>query len=72
MCYCLPGPTLGPSLLAVLLRFYEHHLAFSSDIKGVGSSGAAATEGQTTAAVPLEGPEAAHWMCMSDKFFLSE
>lgn len=54
----LPGPTLGPSLLAVLLRFYEHHLAFSSDIRGVGSSGAAPIERQTTAAVPLEGPEA--------------
>lgn len=36
----LPGPTLGSSLLAVLPRFYEHHLAFSSDIRGVGSSGA--------------------------------
>ncbi|KAE8276983.1 hypothetical protein D5F01_LYC25284 [Larimichthys crocea] len=31
----LPGPPLGPSLLAVLLRFREHALAFSSDIRGM-------------------------------------
>ncbi len=31
----LPGPPLGPSLLAVLLRFREHSLAFSSDIRGM-------------------------------------
>lgn len=31
----LPGPTLGPSLLAVLLRFREHTIAISSDIRGM-------------------------------------
>lgn len=31
----LPGPTLGPSILAVLLRFREHAIAFSSDIRGM-------------------------------------
>ena len=31
----LPGPTLGPSLLAVLLRFREHSTAISSDIRGM-------------------------------------
>lgn len=31
----LPGPTLGPALLAVLLRFREHAVAFSSDIRGM-------------------------------------
>ncbi|XP_076847529.1 uncharacterized protein LOC143493189 [Brachyhypopomus gauderio] len=31
----LPGPTLGPALLAVLLRFREHSVAFSSDIRGM-------------------------------------
>ncbi len=31
----LPGPALGPSLLAVLLRFREHSVAVSSDIKGM-------------------------------------
>lgn len=31
----LPGPTLGPSLLAVLLRFRQHRVAISSDIRGM-------------------------------------
>ncbi|XP_076135495.1 uncharacterized protein LOC143118304 [Alosa pseudoharengus] len=31
----LPGPTLGPSLLGVLLRFREHSLAISGDIKSM-------------------------------------
>lgn len=31
----LPGPTLGPPLLSVLLRFREHCVAFSSDIRGM-------------------------------------
>ncbi|KAI2648679.1 Gag-Pro-Pol polyprotein [Labeo rohita] len=31
----LPGPTLTSSLLAVLLRFREHSIAISSDIKGM-------------------------------------
>ncbi|XP_026056216.1 uncharacterized protein LOC113041867 [Carassius auratus] len=31
----LPGPALGPSLLGVLLRFREHHVAVSADIKGM-------------------------------------
>ncbi|XP_067294186.1 uncharacterized protein [Pseudorasbora parva] len=31
----LPGPTLGPSLLSVLLRFREHAVALSSDIRGM-------------------------------------
>lgn len=31
----LPGPALGSSLLGVLLRFREHAVAFSSDIKGM-------------------------------------
>ncbi|KAI4903701.1 hypothetical protein NFI96_008893, partial [Prochilodus magdalenae] len=31
----LPGPTLGPSLLAVLLRLREHSTAISSDIRGM-------------------------------------
>ncbi len=33
--FLLPGPTLGPSLLAVLLRFREHPVAVSSDIRGM-------------------------------------
>ncbi|XP_035235202.1 uncharacterized protein LOC118206521 [Anguilla anguilla] len=33
--YLLPGPTLGPSLLGVLLRFREHRVAMSGDIKGM-------------------------------------
>lgn len=31
----LPGPTLGPSVLGVLLRFRQHLVAVSSDIKGM-------------------------------------
>nr|XP_055052534.1 uncharacterized protein LOC129438043 [Misgurnus anguillicaudatus] len=31
----LPGPVLGATLLGVLLRFREHTVAFSSDIKGM-------------------------------------
>ncbi|XP_070410955.1 uncharacterized protein [Nothobranchius furzeri] len=31
----LPGPTLGPSLLGVLLRFREHSVAASGDIKAM-------------------------------------
>ncbi|XP_067265288.1 uncharacterized protein [Chanodichthys erythropterus] len=31
----LPGPTLSPTLLAVLLRFREHSTAISSDIRGM-------------------------------------
>ncbi|XP_073782539.1 uncharacterized protein [Danio rerio] len=31
----LPGPTLGASLLGVLLRFREHAVAISSDIRGM-------------------------------------
>nr|XP_013768807.1 PREDICTED: uncharacterized protein LOC106456350 [Pundamilia nyererei] len=31
--HLLPGPTLGPTLLAVLLRFRQHPVAFSSDIR---------------------------------------
>lgn len=31
----LPGPTLGPSLLGVLLRFRQHTVAISGDIKGM-------------------------------------
>ena len=31
----LPGPTLGPSLLGVLLRFREHEVAISGDIKSM-------------------------------------
>ncbi|KAI4884383.1 hypothetical protein NFI96_011230, partial [Prochilodus magdalenae] len=31
----LPGPTLGPSLLGVLLRFREHGVAVSGDIKSM-------------------------------------
>ncbi len=31
----LPGPTLGPSLLPVLLRFREPSVAISSDIRGM-------------------------------------
>lgn len=31
----LPGPPLGPSLLGVLLRFREHAVAVSGDIKGM-------------------------------------
>lgn len=31
----LPGPTLGSSLLAVLLRFKEHSVGISSDIRGM-------------------------------------
>ncbi|XP_043967022.1 uncharacterized protein LOC122827949 [Gambusia affinis] len=33
--YLLPGPTLGPTLLGVLLRFRQHSIAISSDIKGM-------------------------------------
>lgn len=33
--YLLPGPTLGASLLRVLLRFREHAVAISEDIKGM-------------------------------------
>lgn len=33
--YLLPGPTLGASLLGVLLRFREHAVAVSRDIKGM-------------------------------------
>ncbi len=31
----LPGPVLGPSLLGVLLRFREHPIAISGDVKGM-------------------------------------
>lgn len=31
----LPGPILGPSLLGVLLRFREHPVAISGDVKGM-------------------------------------
>ncbi len=31
----LPGPTLGPSLLGVILRFRQHAVAVSGDIKGM-------------------------------------
>ncbi len=31
----LPGPILGPSLLDVLLRFREHPVAISGDVKGM-------------------------------------
>ncbi|XDV22967.1 hypothetical protein PO909_027706, partial [Leuciscus waleckii] len=31
----LPGPTLGPSLMSVLLRFRQHTVALSSDIRGM-------------------------------------
>ncbi len=31
----LPGPVLGPSLLGVLLRFHEHPIAISGDVKGM-------------------------------------
>lgn len=34
-CSLLPGPTLGPSLLGVLLRFREHSVAISGDIKSM-------------------------------------
>lgn len=33
--YLLPGPTLGASPLGVLLRFREHAVAISGDIKGM-------------------------------------
>ncbi len=33
--YLLPGPALGPSLLGVLLRFREHTVAVSADIRGM-------------------------------------
>lgn len=33
--YLLPGPTLGASLLGVLVRFCEHPIAVSGDIKGM-------------------------------------
>lgn len=33
--HLLPGPTLGASLLGVLLRFREHAVAVSGDIKGM-------------------------------------
>ncbi|KAK7933271.1 hypothetical protein WMY93_004167 [Mugilogobius chulae] len=33
--WLLPGPTLSPSLVGVLLRFREHNVAISGDIKGM-------------------------------------
>ena len=33
--YLLPGPTLGPSLLGVLMRFRQDKVAISGDIKGM-------------------------------------
>ncbi|KAL7855838.1 hypothetical protein AOLI_G00194420 [Acnodon oligacanthus] len=33
--YLLPGPTLGASLLGVLVRFRKYHVAVSGDIKGM-------------------------------------
>lgn len=33
--WLLPGPTLSPSLVGVLLRFREHSIAISGDIKGM-------------------------------------
>lgn len=33
--YLLPGPVLGPSLMGVLLRFRQHSVAISGDIKGM-------------------------------------
>lgn len=33
--YLLPGPTLGPSLIGVLIYFREHQVAISGDIKGM-------------------------------------
>lgn len=33
--YLLPGPTLGPSLLGVMLKFRERPVAVSGDIKGM-------------------------------------
>lgn len=33
--HLLPGPTLGASLLGVLLRFREHPIAFCSDVRGM-------------------------------------
>lgn len=33
--HLLPGPTLGATLLGVLLRFREHPVAISSDVKGM-------------------------------------
>lgn len=33
--YLLPGPTLGASLLGVLIRYREHPVAVSGDIKGM-------------------------------------
>ncbi len=33
--YLLPGPTLGASLLGVLLRFREHPVTVCSDIRGM-------------------------------------
>ncbi|KAK7944873.1 hypothetical protein WMY93_000601 [Mugilogobius chulae] len=33
--WLLPGPTLSPSLVGVLLRFREHNIAISGDIKGM-------------------------------------
>jgi len=33
--YLLPGPSLGTSLLGVLLRFWEHVVTISGDIKGM-------------------------------------
>lgn len=33
--YLLSGPTLGPSLLGVLIRFREHQVAISGNIKGM-------------------------------------
>lgn len=31
----LPGPNLGPSLIGVLLRFQQHHVAISGEISGM-------------------------------------
>lgn len=31
----LPEPALGPSLLGALLRFCQHHVAVSADIRGM-------------------------------------
>lgn len=33
--WLLPGPTLGPSLLGVLLRLREHSVAISGDVKAM-------------------------------------
>jgi len=49
--YLLPGPTLGPSLLGVLLHSREHRVAISSEITGMFHQRQALTE------VPVEGSE---------------